>query len=341
VHSRWLIVLLALAISVMSSEQAGSTPLEDGGSARTPRVIFVTDVNGCSDTFSQAVCDAFVRAVKRTGIRGRVVAPTAREDIVDTLDLIARQRYDLVIGTGQTFLSALSKVAPAHPKVRFAIIDRSRTEMAKQSANVQGTTFRSGEAAYLAGWLAGRLERARTGRDIVGIVAGFKITPVEDLVVGFRAGARRAAPGIKVLVDYSDDFVDPSKCAALARNQIAKGAGALFNVAGGCGLGTLDEARKAGVWGIGVDVDQSFLGSHILTSVLKRLDIAMEMMLNRVRSGTFRTGSDTVLTLRGGGVGLGPISAKVPASLRKEIRALQRRILAGEIRVPRAAPTPG
>jgi basic membrane protein A len=301
----------------------------------------VTEPAGCADTFSQELCDAFVRAVKRTGIRGRVLTPTAREDIVDTLDLVARQRYDLVIGTGQAFLSALSRVAREHPRVRFAIIDRSRTEMEKPPANVQGATFRSGEAAYLAGWLAGRLERARPGPDNVGVVAGYSVTPVNDLVVGFRAGARRAAPGIKVQVDYSGDFLDASKCAALARNQVAKGAGALFNVAGGCGLGTLDEAKKAGVWGIGVDVDQSSLGPHILTSVLKRLDMAMELMLDRVRSGTFRTGSDTVLTLRGGGVGLGPISAKVPASLRREIRALERRILAGEIRVPRAVSTPG
>ena len=63
----------------------------------------------------------------------------------------------------------------------------------------------------------------------------FVFPPVEDFVVGFRAGARRASPGIKVMVGYSKDFVDASKCTAIARDQVAKGAGVLFNDAGTCG----------------------------------------------------------------------------------------------------------
>ncbi len=203
--------------------------------------------------------------------------------------------------------------------------------------DTQGTTFRTEDAAYLAGWLAGRVEHARTGRDVVGVVGGYKIAPVDDFINGFAAGARRAAPGIKVLVSYSGDFVDASKCTALARDQVAKGAGVLFNVAGGCGLGTLDVAKRSRVWGIGVDIDQSFLGPHILTSVLKRLDTAFLIMLEQVKANKIPTGGDTVLTLRGGGVGLGAISPKVPAPLRKQLDALRRRIVEGEIHVPGAS----
>ena len=217
-------------------------------------------------------------------------------------------------------------------------MDAPRTETPRAPTNVQGVVFRTSEAAYLAGWLAGKLERRRPGRDVVGVVGGLKLPSVDDFVVGFVAGARRAAPGITVLTDYSNDFVDESKCAALARRQIARGAGAVFNVAGECGLGTLAAARAAGVWAVGVDSDQSFLGPHVLTSVLKHYDAGFVEVLRQVRAGRVRTGRDTVLTMRDGAVGLGRISPKVPRSLVTQLDAIRRRIVAGEIVVPGTVP---
>ena len=121
-----------------------------------------------------------------------------------------------------------------------------------------------------------------------------------DFVDGFAAGARRAAPRVKVLVDYSDDFVDPTKCAALARRQIARGAGIVFNVAGACGLGTMKAAAESGVWAVGVDSDQSSLGPHVLTSVLKRYEAGFVEVFQRVKAGKLPTGRDTTLTMRDG-----------------------------------------
>ena len=139
-----------------------------------------------------------------------------------------------------------------------------------------------------------------------------------------------------MLVDYSNDFVDASKCAALARSQIAKGAGAVFDVAGDCGLGALAAAKEADVWGIGVDREMSSLGPHILTSVLKRFDVGFLTLLRKAQAGELPDGADTVLTLRGGAVGLGRISPKVPAGDRRELDRLRRQIIAGKIRVPDA-----
>ena len=192
-------------------------------------------------------------------------------------------------------------------------MDASRTAVKGPPRNLEGVVFRTSEAAYLAGWLAGKLERRRPGRDVVGVVGGMKVQSVRDFVVGFAAGARRAAPGIEVLVDYSDDFLDRSKCAALARRQIARGAGTVFNVAGECGLGTLAAAASGGVWGVGVDSDQSFLGPHVLTSVLKRYDAGFLGLLRQVKSGHVVTGRDTILGMRDGAVGLGYDQPQGPA----------------------------
>ena len=113
--------------------------------------------------------------------------------------------------------------------------------------------------------------------------------------------AKAADPGITVLNGYSEDFGDQAKCKQIALNQIERGAGVIFQVAGGCGLGALDAAREKGVWGIGVDADQSFLGPHILTSAVKRVDTAVFLAIKSVVDGTFK-GGNIVFGLKENGV---------------------------------------
>ena len=93
-----------------------------------------------------------------------------------------------------------------------------------------------------------------------------KEPPVDRFVAGYFAGAAKADPGIKTMLDYSQDWDDQAKCKELALNQIAAGSNVVFQVAGGCGLGALTRRRAQKRWGIGVDADQSFLGPHVLTS---------------------------------------------------------------------------
>jgi len=130
---------------------------------------------------------------------------------------------------------------------------------------------------------------------------------------------------------YTDDFVDPVKGRSVALSKIAKGSRVVFQVAGTCGLGALEAASERGIWGIGVDVDQSHLGRHILTSAVKRLDVAVFDTIGEVVRGKFETGRTSRFSLRNGGVGLGTISAAVPRSLKAEIDDVRAQIVAGKI----------
>ena len=298
------------------------------------RVVVVLDPGGCPDARTLQLCEGFVRASRQTGVAGRIVTPTFREDLADVLGLLARQHYGAIILWSLSYNPALRAVATRFPGTNFVVLDGSRTDVRSRPRNVQGVVFRASEAAFLAGWLAGKLEQRRPGRDVVGVVGGWNVRAVRDFVVGFRAGARRAAPGVEVMVDYSGDFVDASKCAAIARRQVARGAGTLFNVAAACGLGTMQVAADSGVWAVGVDSDQSSLGPHVLTSVLKRFDTGFAAVLGQVKDARAVTGRDTVLGLRQGAVGLGPISARVPRPLVANLESVRRDILAGRIRVP-------
>jgi basic membrane protein A len=331
--SRFRIVCVCAGFVALAALTAGAATANE--TAASPRVVVVLQRGGgCPARGTLELCEGIRRAMRLTGVAGRIMAPTFQERSAEFLGLLARQRYDLIITFGQYFEPAFSPVVAQHPAVPFALMDASRTVLKRPPRNLVGVVFRTSEPAYLAGWLAGKLERRRPGRDVVGIVGGMKVPSVRDFVVGFAAGARRAAPGIEVLVDYSDDFLDRSKCAALARRQIARGAGTVFNVAGECGLGTLAAAASGGVWGVGVDSDQSFLGPHVLTSVLKRFDAGFLELLRQVKAGRIATGRDTILGMSDGAVGLGRISSKVPHSLVEQVDELRRKIIAGTIVVP-------
>jgi basic membrane protein A len=323
--------VLAGAALVAVAAVAAASP-----AAPTPkaRVAVVLQADGCPPKHTVEVCEGIRRAVRRTGVQARVVAPTPQESLGDFLALTAQQGYDAVVLAGIGFEPAVLAVAHRYPDVPFVVLEASRREATNPPPNVQGLVLQPREAAFLAGWLAAKLEQRRPGPDVVGVVGGWKVQPVTDFVDGFAAGAKRAAPHVKVLVDYSRDFVDTAKCAALARRQIARGAGSVFNVAGGCGLGTMEAAAEAGIWAVGVDSDQSFLGPHVLTSVLKKYEAAFVDVFDRVKAGKLGTGGDTILTMRDGAAGLSAISPKVPRPLVTRLHRLERQIKSGKLRVP-------
>ena len=110
------------------------------------------------------------------------------------------------------------------------------------------------------------------------------------------------------------------------------GAGVIFQVAGGCGLGALDAAKEKGVWGIGVDADQAFLGPHILTSAVKRVDTAVFLAIKSVVDGEFKGGTNMTFGLKQNGVGVGKISSKVPKADVDKLNQIRVDIISGKIK---------
>jgi basic membrane protein A len=206
--------------------------------------------------------------------------------------------------------------------------------MKSKPKNVQGEDFRIEQAGYLAGYLAALMEASRPGKDVVGSVGGVPVPFADQWIAGYEPGARKASVGITVLRRYSRDWLDPAKCRAVASSEIASGAGVVFQVAGLCGEGTLEAAKQQGVWGIGVDGDESYLGPHILTSAIARFDVAIYRAIELLTEGRFRTGGSYRYDLANGGVGLGRISTRVPASFVRRLDRIRAQIVAGKIDVP-------
>jgi basic membrane protein A and related proteins len=300
-------------------------------SERRLRVGLVIEPKGIDDPYNRGAYLGLERAVRELGVRGRVLTPAPKEGYVPSVALLARQRYDLVIGMGFHSAAAIDKVAAGFPETRFAIIDVAHDESAHHPTNVLGLAFSAEQAGYLAGHLAARVLTLSPGQEVVSAVGGERVPGVERWIAGYQAGARGANPRVTTLHGYTDDFLDPVKGRSVALSQIAKGSRVVFQVASTCGLGALEAASERGVWGIGVDIDQSHLGRHILTSALVRFDVAVFDTIEALARGSLETGRSIRFSLQNGGVGLGTISAAVPSSLKAELEDVKAQLVAGTI----------
>jgi basic membrane protein A and related proteins len=323
-----LVVVLCAAVGCGSSKKSASSTATVASGAF--RVGLSTDTSGLNDRgFNHLAYVGLLRAQKELGVKTRVVESTSPADYIPNMSALARQGYNLVVAVGFTEIDALKAVAKQFPKTQFAIVDVSNADEGGLK-NVEGLLFKEQQAGYLAGYAAGLAAKARGGT-VVSSVGGQKQPPVDRYIAGYQAGAKAADPGITTLNGYSQDFEVQSKCKEIALNQIAAGSVVVFQVAGGCGLGVLDAAKEKGVWAVGVDADQGYLGTQVLTSALKRVDTSVFDAIRDARSGHFKGGRDAVYGIDVNGVGIGSFSPRAPKGITAKVEAVKARLRAGKI----------
>jgi basic membrane protein A len=232
---------------------------------------------------------------------------------VANLTTAAQHGDNLVVAVGFDFATPLVTVAQAFPNTKFAIIDYDAKAIVnpktkKPFKNIEGLEFLSQQSGYLVGYLSGLISKAKN-YTTVSTVGGQKIPSVDSYIAGFQAGGKAADHSLKFLNAYSDDFADQAKCETIANNQISQGSKIVFQVAGGCGLGALQAAKQHGDYGIGVDADQGYLGSYVLTSALKKVDVAVVQATKDEMHGKFFGGGDITNSVATGGAGYGKLSA--------------------------------
>jgi basic membrane protein A len=225
----------------------------------------------------------------------------------------------------------MDAIASSYPKSKFAIVDVDVTSMKHKPKNVEGLLFKEQEAGYLVGYAAGLWAKSKGGT-AVGSVGGLKIPPVDRYIAGYQFGAKKADPGIQTLNDYSQDFVVQAKCKEKALNQIAQGSVVEFQVAGQCGLGVLDAARSKAIFGIGVDADQGYLGQHVMTSALKKVDVSVASAIAAAKAGKLKGGKDVTFDAKVNGVGYGSWSKRTPASIKAAVAAQFALLKAGKVK---------
>jgi basic membrane protein A and related proteins len=339
-----LTVLAALLLAMGAAARGGDD--KEGGAATTETQAeavtagLVSDVGRFNDkSFNQSALEGLNRAKADLGADTRAIESRAAGDYVPNLSSLARQNYDVSIGVGFLLAEGVNTVARQFPDANFAIVDYSVmappfTDAAKNVAtpdNVQGLTFATNENSYLIGCMAAMMAKKNGGQQVISAVGGLDIPTVSIFIAGYQDGAKACNPGIKVLIGFSQDFVAQDKCKEIALNQIAQGSQAVFQVAGGCGLGALDAAKEKGKWGIGVDKDQADLGPHILTSAVKRVDVSVFETVKAIQEGTFKPGTDALFNLENEGVAVGTTSDKVTQDILDKVDELKQQIIDGDI----------
>jgi len=329
----WALAGLAALASLVVALGATAAPMKN------ERISLVTDVGRLNDrSFNQLAYQGLLRAERVLEIRKQVYESRSPADYTPNLTAGARTNSALTIAVGFLLAEDLNRVAKQFPQRNFAIIDYPTEALADKPQNVRGLLFKSEQAGCLVAHAAIKQLAREKKRPILSAVGGIKIPSVDAFIAGYRYCARRANRRATVLIGYSQSFTDSAKCKEVALGHISRGANAVFQVAGGCGLGALSAAKQKRKWGIGVDADQGYLGPHMLTSAVKRVDQSVYASIQAVQNGTFRGGTNATFSLANNGVGYGRISTRlsrrVRADLTLQLRGLRQAIISGRVKVP-------
>jgi basic membrane protein A and related proteins len=284
----WLTVaILVIAATALAGELAAQEFV--------PAVVF--DMGGKFDkSFNEAAYAGAERFKKETSIAYREFEVTNEAQREQALRTLARRGSQVVVGIGFSQASGLEKVAREFPNVKFAIVDA-----VVELPNVQSIVFKEHEGSFLVGMAAAMA--SKTGK--IGFVGGMDIPLIRRFALGYAEGARYVNPKIEIYQNMtgttSAAWNDPTRGGELARSQFDRGADVVYAAAGGTGLGVLQAAKDRGRLAIGVDSNQNHIHpGSVLTSMVKRVDLAVYECFKTARDGTWKVGVRSLGVAEGG-----------------------------------------
>ena len=307
------------------------------------------DIGGRGDgSFNDAAAAGLDRAAAELGVQTNEISPNADgSNRAEILQLSADQGADLVIAVGFLFGGAVHGVAQINPDTFFGVVDDAGLgpNFDTPVDNLAGLTFAEHEGSFLVGVAAAL--KSQTGN--VGFIGGVDIPLIRRFHAGFAAGVRAVDPSIGIVSSYVTEPPDfegwskPDAAKIIARSMYEDGADIIYHAAGGSGAGLFEAAKEfsesggSKVWAIGVDSDQyntsdESVREFILTSMLKRVDVAVFNTIQAVVKGEFE-GSTQVFNLSVDGVGYATSGGFVD-DIVDQLEEYKRRIVQGEIEVP-------
>lgn len=297
-----------------------------------PRIGIVFDIGGKDDkSFNSAAWEGIKRAATDFPIHLRDVEPGEPSSIEPCMRVLAERGYDLIVGVGFAQAPIMESVAADYPNQKFAIIDG-----VIDKPNVASLLFKEHEGAFLVGMIAGSVTKTNK----IGFVGGMDIPLIHRFETGYMEGARFANSKIQVFDNYvgvtDGAWNNPGKGKELAKAQIERGADIIFQAAGNSGLGVFDAAEETNNFAIGVDSNQNWVKpGFVLTSMMKRVDVAVYKTVQEVVEGRF-TGGFHLFGLDNEGVSYALDDynrALIPQSVLDQVERAKQEIIAGRIKV--------
>lgn len=334
---------LALAACASDEDDGGSASGNGGGDSGTEELMVgvAYDTGGRGDrSFNDSAIAGVEAAIEEHGGEVRDLSPNSdASNRADLLTQLADEGYNPVIAVGFAYGDIIGEVAAQYPDTTFAIIDSSVAELGQD--NLVGLLFAEEQGSFLAGVAAA----LKTTTNTVGFVGGVETPLIEKFEAGYIAGVKAVNPDIQVLSQYISPagdfsgFNDPARGQIVAQGMFDQGADIVYHAAGGSGIGVFQAAAASNARAIGVDsdqyntVDDPALQAVIMTSMLKRVDNAVQNFLDAFVEGDLPGGEDVVYDLESEGVGLSTTGGFID-DIQDQIDDYRQQIIDGEIEVP-------
>ena len=291
------VVAGVVALSVMFTGPQLMTTSTAAATDFKPAVIY--DMGGKFDkSFNEGVWNGVQKFTKETGVEVMEFEVTNETQREQAMRRMAERGATIVLGVGFAQADAIAKVAAEYPDKQFSIIDVGWLD----APNLRQYVFKEHEGSYLVGVAAALASKT----DKVGFVGGMDIPLISKFACGYVGGVKSVSNSAAVYQNMTGTtpsaWNDPAKGAELTRSQIDRGADVVYHAAGGTGVGVIQAAADAGKLAIGVDKNQNGVApGSVLTSMLKRVDVAAYETFKDAFSGSFSSGIK-VLGLAEGGV---------------------------------------
>ncbi len=322
------------AAPVEESPDVGTLP-----QAPDKKVALIIALGGLGDrSYNDSGFAGLTKAAQDFGVE---VVPFESPDPLGEGEQILRNAaeagFDLVITLEYSHFDPLARVAPDYPDTTFAIIN-----VVVDGPNIVSVLYDEHTGSYLAGALAAMVTTDETieqvnDKAVMGAIGGVPASGIDVFLHGYLQGACAVNPDIKVLLAYSNAFDDPAKGREITLGMFEQGADVVFSAAGGTGSGIIEAAKEENHFAVGVDSDQDFIApGNVLTSMMKRVDVAVYDMIRRLAEGTLKGGKEVRYGLDSNGVGITEMTYTrhiIPAEYVDRVSQMREDIIAGKIDV--------
>jgi len=325
-------------------------------------VGMVSDFGGVTDkSFNQSSWEGLEKSGVDFGVDYKFLKSDVQADYAKNIQQFVGEGSNMIITVGFNMGVDTAVAAKANPETMFAIVDYAYPDCwtgaaegkdcgsASDIPNARGLTFQTDEAAFLAGYVAAGY--TKTGK--VATFGGLPFPTVTIFMSGFEAGVKyynekhgttvqvlgwdSTKPEAGVMVNNFDSTDDGRR---VTEDFMGEGADVILPVAGGVGLGSAAVCKETGKCVvIGVDADWYMTAPEykevFLTSVLKKVDVAVYNSVKDASEGNF-SGGTVVYTLKDGGVDIAPFhdfDSQISAELKAELEEVRKGVIDGSINI--------
>lgn len=327
-----------------------STTTDSGGGEQEDKftVAMVTDVGGVDDkSFNQSAWEGLQAFGEENSLEKGTdgfdyIQSKSDADYKTNLNTAVRNGFDLTFGIGYKLKPAIEEVAQQRTDSHFAIVD----DVVEGMDNVTSITFKEHEGSFLVGVVAG----LQTTTNKIGFIGGIESDLINKFAAGFEAGVKAVNPEADVKIEFAGAFDKADKGQQMASAMYSSGIDIIYHAAGGTGNGVFSEAKSLKesnpdqpVWVIGVDRDQAEEGkvtvngeemSVTLTSMVKRVDLAVKDVADKAMNGQFPGGEVIEYGLDANGVSIAPTQDNLTPETIAAVEEWTEKIKNGEVEVP-------